>query len=175
MIRFRQFLLSECVTINAPNGIFIKVTPTNNTIRKLCGYFYQFEEIIPLLDDFHCTLLYSNTPAYNIDLPYISSDERFSAIGTGLSHWAGQEGKGYIVLNLVSPELAALNKKFSDAGFKGTFPDYHPHVSLIHPVPDFEKIKPIFDSINEALQSKNPPLSLSFYYGGYTIADPEEK
>jgi hypothetical protein len=173
MITFKQFLLHESVTINAPHGIFIEVTPTNNTIRRLCGYFYEFEEFVPLLDDFHCTLLYSNTPAYNIELPYVSSDDRFSAVATGLSHWPGQEGKGYIVLNLESPALRALNKKFTDAGFKGTFPDYKPHVSLIHPVPDFEKIRSIFDHRNELLKANTTFLTLEFYYGGYTIADEE--
>jgi len=171
MITFKQFLLNECITINAPYGIFVKVTPTNNSIRRLCGYFYEFEYDYPLLDDFHCTTLYTDKPAYDIELPIIDKDARYKATAKKLLHWPGQEGKGYIVLELESPELKELHKKFVDAGFKPNFPDYTPHVSLIHPVPDFEKIKSKFDRYNELLYTKRHPLELDFYYGGYSISD----
>lgn len=152
--------------VDCPNGIFAKVLPTTDSILKIKA---RFKSLNPLMDDLHCTAIYSKTPAVSVDLPNISKDERYAAVGTELVWWEGHDKEGYLVLKLDSPSLKILNKKFRDAGLKATFDDYKAHVTLLNPCPSSPgNVK----TLNALL--KKFPLRLEFYYGGYTIMDKKE-
>jgi hypothetical protein len=169
MITFKQFIKEAL--IDCPNGIFVKVLPTIQSIVEIKRRFQQLESRQSMLDDLHATLMYSKTSINNIILPHVDKNARFNAEGTSLEFWPGHDNEGYVVMKLSSPDLVTLNSKFRDAGLVGTFPNYSPHVSLLHPVQNAEYYKNIIEQLNAQLASN--PINLQFYYGGYVLLEPE--
>jgi hypothetical protein len=170
MITFKQFI-NEAVA-NLPAGLFAKVIPTAETTSMLVSRFQNLKSIEEksFMDDLHCTVIYSKTAAKNINIPTVDRTDRFSGIGYQLEFFEGHDKLGYIVLKINSISLRKLNKRFVDAGLEATFKDYTPHVTLVHPVPNFDLYKERVDQINKELET-DPLLVLTFYYGGYVILD----
>lgn len=158
---FSQYLKE--VKVDCPDGIFAKVIPTTESILKIKR---RFKSLNPLMDDLHCTAMYSKTPVSSVELPNIDKHERYDAVGTELVWWEGHDKEGYLVLKLDSKQLNVLNKKFRDAGLSGTFSDYKAHVTLLNPC----KVQPSNVGILNKFLSKLP-LHLEFYYGGYVLLD----
>jgi hypothetical protein len=167
MITFKQFINEA--TADLPAGLFAKATPTADSVVAITDRFSE----LPLVDDLHCTIIYSKTAANNIVLPSIPRASRFGAVGVEVEYYAGHDKEGYIVLQLKSLALEKLNKDFAESGLEATFKEYMPHVTLVSPVPDYSVLEAKVKKINEELKDK--PLKLEFYYGGYTILDVEEK
>ena len=170
MITFKQFL-NEGVRIDIPYGIFIKATPTSKSIQKLQRQFYEFEAVQPLIDDLHCTLMFSKTSLKNMWMPTINKEKRFLAWSEELVHWPGSGD--YIVLKLRSDALTGLHNRFRDEGLVPTFPDYNPHVSLLYQIQDVPKALQIMERLNGYLKQSGS-MELEFYYDGYTLLDPED-
>lgn len=160
--------LSEAV-VDCPNGIFVKVLPTYNAFNKISGNFWELEHIQPLVEDMHCTVIYSKTAGKDIKLPAIDKHARFKALCKEVVFWPGHDDEGYVVCLLESEDLQALHKQFRDAGLEPTFPDYKPHVSMLHPVKDGEDLQRYMRYTNQMLKNRKPELT--FYYGGYVIMD----
>lgn len=156
----------EEVKVDCPNGIFAKVLPTTDSILAIKS---RFKTLNPMMEDLHCTAIYSKTAASSVDLPNIDKDERYDAVGTELVWWEGHDKEGYLVLKLESNDLKALNRKFRKAGLVATFEDYKAHVTLMNPC----KQPPGNVKVLNALLKKFP-LKLVFYYGGYTLLDKKE-
>jgi hypothetical protein len=152
------------VMVDCPNGIFVKVLPTTDSIKPLTDHFGHWN----LRPDLHCTAIYSKTPARSIDLPAVARDERYQAKGVELTWWEGHDKEGYLVLLLKSPALQRLHKRFTDVGIMATHADYKPHVTLINPC----DAAPDDLAYQNAFLSEHP-LTLDFLYGGYTILDPK--
>lgn len=151
--------------VEAPNGIFVRANPTVDSYKILFHVFPQTD----MYQDMHCTVMYSEKANPRAYLPIISKDTRYDAKADHLEHWPGHDGQGYVVLVLDSPDLQKLHKMFRDQGFEPTFPEYKPHVSLIHPCP---KKPENLDELNAKLKA-NPPM-LTFCYGGYVLNDPKD-
>lgn len=163
LMRFKEFLQEAIV--DCPQGIFAKVLLTTDSTNALTAFFAN----LPLVDDLHATLIYSKTPAKQADLPNIDKATRYKAKATELLHWPGHDNEGYIVLKLESEELHDAHQLFRNAGLTPTFPDYKPHITLVHPVPNFQSHQASFDHYNMILRAK--PLELDMYYGGYVIQE----
>jgi len=86
MKTFKQFL-SEA-KIDAPHGLFARMTPTLESTLVLNEFF---KDLGTLQSDPHCTLIYSKTPANNVDLPFVPKDQRFLAQGINLEFWPGHD------------------------------------------------------------------------------------
>lgn len=172
MKTFKQYITE--VKVELPQGIFVKVTPTTDAILRIKDRLAKLEAppLPKLLDDLHCTVLFSKEPAW-VDLPTVDKDSRYTAVATELLHWAGSNNDGYIVLKLISPEITHLHYLFRQRGLNPTFPTYNPHVSLVHPVPDISLYKTIMEELNQSL--KTNPIVLDFYYGGYSINEEESE
>lgn len=166
-MKFRDYLTITEAVVDAPHGIFAKVLPTTETVKTLTEVF----SMLPIVDDLHATLMFSKTPARSVDLPDIDKHTRYMARALELLHWPGHDKEGYIVLALASDALQEAHKLFRNAGLEPTFPDYKPHVTMVHPVPNFESHKASFDHYNALLKEK--PMNLEFYYGGYVLMEPE--
>jgi hypothetical protein len=85
-----------------------------------------------LREEAHVTIVYSREHAADMSLIDKSAfDLRcIEAKITGIEHWDGHDGDGYVVLKLASESLAAWNRYLIDAGAQHSFPDYSPHLSL---------------------------------------------
>lgn len=165
-------ILEEKLSLDVPNGIFVKVIPTADCQADILDYFddLSINDDIVLCDDLHCTLLYSKDSKTNVKIPYISKDDRFTAKAKELVYWPGHDDTGYIVLKLKSKDLQELNQKFrTSTGLKATFPDYQPHITLIHPVPNKEDLEEIVNEINKEID-----LEIDFYYGGYSLLEKDK-
>lgn len=171
MITFRQFITETVVSI--PSGIFVKANPTLPSIQKVQKELIQLETILPFTDDWHCTIIYAKTSLSNVNLPYIDKHQRFEAVGYELVFWEGHDKEGYVVLKLDSVDLTRVHNQFRDVGIEPTFKDYQPHLTLIHPVSEPEKLKDYIEQYNKILNDY--PLELEFYYSGYTIMDDEDR
>ncbi len=170
MISFKQFLKEQLIeaTVPLPAGIFVKVNPTTESILKLKERLAPLE----LAEDLHCTLIYSKTVADSVDIPMVDKHDRFNATTSQLDFWDGHDKEGYIVLKLKSDDLQRLHKRFRKKGIEPTFDDYNPHITIVHPVEDYSKYSGSVEILNSQLKKK--PVSLEFYYGGYTIMDKKE-
>lgn len=155
--------LKEHVEVNCPAGFFVKVLPTTECNSLIYSYFNGLR---PMMQDLHATILYTTQPTLNAMLPKISKKERYTAIAKHLEFWSGEEGN--IVLTLESSDLVFLHDLFSESGLKHNFPDFVPHLTLVHPCIQSEYSYWI-QEYNKRL-SENP-LVLEFYYGGYVIME----
>jgi len=160
---FQQYLTEE--RISGPHGIFVKLTPTVDSILALVERFPEMN-----CDDPHCTLIYTHDSFHDIQVPEIARTGRWKGIGKELEWFEGATKIGFVILHVESPEIRALQKKFFEAGFpeRSDFDEYKPHVSLIFPAPKAEWDFYIQHN-NHVLQHR--PLELEFFYGGYQILE----
>lgn len=164
-MRFLQWLLEAVVDL--PAGIFVKVNPTADSVSIIQHYFRGLGH--DLCQDLHCTVIYSTKTKDGVNLPNVDKNERFDAKPIGLAYWPGHDNDGYVVMLLESDDLKELHWRFRVRDLEPTFADYKPHVSVVHPCPS----KPDWlDRVNEEIKAN--PVVLTFYYGGYTILDPED-
>lgn len=154
--------MSEAL-VDAPKGLYAKAAPTLNSAVALKDRFP-----IMTCEDPHCTLIYSKEPAFHINLPKIDKDARFTALGTEITFFEGQEKEGYVVLLLKSEPLYALHRQFRAAGLVPTFPEYRPHVTLATPA-DIGHWGNWMNEQNYILAGR--PFPLTFYYDGYCLLD----
>lgn len=181
MGQFKNFLhqiVLEATIKEAPHGIFAKTTPTSKSLVEMVSYF---NELGPLRDDLHATLVYTKVPLHDIQLPLIDRKLRFQAKVIGLDFWEGTDKQGNIVAILDSPDLIKLYKKFEDSlgracldGYEDQlfkFDHYQPHITLKHPVLNPSIYTQRINQYNRKLNQV--PLKISLYYDGYTLLDPE--
>lgn len=163
MKQFHQYLAEE--TLSGPHGIFVKLSPTVDSILALVDRFPEMN-----VDDPHCTLVYTHEPFYDIQVPEIARTGRWKGIAHSLEWFEGATKVGFVILHLESPEIKELQKKFFEAGFpdRSDFDEYKPHVSLITPAKK-EDYDFYIQHNNHVLQHR--PLELEFFYGGYAILD----
>ena len=174
MLDFKAFSLNEEIRVNLPSGIFVKVLPTTKSIDRLKSLIWEIEYFGPLLDDLHCTVIYSKADVSRVKLPYVDRKNRYTATPTSVEYWPGQENEGYLVLKMDSIPLTNLHWEFRNQGIQPSFADYKAHVSLVHPVDPaiYEENKWRLRFINE--QIRNAPSerkNIEFYYGGYVIQE----
>jgi hypothetical protein len=166
--------ISESITVNADLGIFAKALPTANAVGSIKNAFFELRYgVDDLVDDLHCTIVYAKSCKIGSRIPFIDKHTRISAYGYKLEFWEGHDFEGYIVLHLRSDDLTALNKKFVDGGFKPTFNEYKPHITLAHPVSKdaLKKLTGIMDRLNTQLENDDLPIQM--YYGGYVFVEPD--
>lgn len=123
---------------------------------------------IQLDQELHCTIIYSTKPVKNIELPEVTQGQCYFAKVKEFHHWAGT-GNGFIVALLDSEDLQTAHKLFRDVGIIPTFPDYKPHITLVHPVPDVSVFQDWLTAANESLVEH--PLVLELYWGGINLKD----
>ncbi len=169
MKTFKQYIKEQFM--ECPHGIYIKVTPTTDSVIAIKRAFAKLENNgQTLLDDLHCTVMTArpSQPDVSVFVPSIDKDRRFYARVSHLEYWPGNSENGYIVCVLDSPDLDYLQQQFREGGLVPTFEDYKPHVSLMHPVNNPDDMYPIIQEINDSLDNDN---YLEFYYGGYVLLD----
>lgn len=148
----------------SPNnkGIYVSVCPTKETISKL-RYLHEallskkLSGVSPI-GDWHVTVCYSKVPSNNVYELYdkfnLDSKRIYRAMPNKLEYWTGHKNHGVIVLTFVSPELAIQNGIIQSAGYKATFPDYTPHLTLasyIHPSIDMQQAEALVADMNSKL------------------------
>lgn len=123
---------------------------------------------VELDQDLHCTIIYSTEPLKNTELPEVKQGQRYLAKVKEFHHWVGT-GSGFIVALLDSEDLQVAHEQFRDAGIIPTFPEYKPHITLVHPVPDPSVYTEWLTAANESLVEH--PLVLTLYWGGISLHD----
>ena len=163
MKQFNEYIAEA--RIAGPHGIFIKLTPTTDSILELVARFPEIS-----VKDLHCTLVYTHEPFYNIKLPELSQGDQWYGAGIELEFFEGTTKEGFVILHLESSQIKILQKKFFEAGFpdRSDFLEYQPHVSLISPAKK-EDWQSYIDEHNHIL--KTHPIHLQFVYGGYVLLD----
>ena len=173
MGNFKLFL-QEQTTFSSSEGCFVKLVPDTISIKKISNFFPDLK----LVDDLHCTLIYTDQPIQNVIFPDIDRHHRFAAEGVELDYWSGSDNEGFVVLKLKSESVRELQKKFADAIKRsGCDPlsayqrkimkmdGYIPHITLVTPAAGKENwMKKIQE---ENVKLKKYPLPLKMYYGGY--------
>lgn len=100
-----------------------------------------------IIDDLHITVIYDVSNP-NIDLDIDESEEYEASISD--IKMLGEPGtKWYaIALTLESPDIVNVHKKYIDAGFKHSYPNFIPHLSLKYK-PSEENIETIKDNFDK--------------------------
>lgn len=84
---------------------------------------------------FHCTVMYSKFPLTCSPTQAAAVASRMTGPITVKVHkyeyWDGHDNEGYLVAQLVAPDLVRWHNAFADLGAKATFDDYIPHVTLL--------------------------------------------
>lgn len=163
MKTFQEYIAEA--RISGPDGIFIKLTPTTDSILTLVERFPELTA-----KDLHCTLVYTRESFYDIQLPKLERGATWDATGYKLEWFEGYTKVGFVILHLYSPQIMSLQKRFFDAGFpdRSDFPEYKPHVSLISPAKK-EDWQSYIEEHNHILSTH--PVHLQFTYGGYSLLD----
>ena len=78
--------------------------------------------------DLHLTIMYSKEHVAHT-IPDLHDNEHV-ALATGIEHWSGHDGDGYLVLKMICNPAKQLHEGFKDVGCKHSFDDYTPHVTL---------------------------------------------
>lgn len=118
------------------NGLYAAVEPVYGTraLTELVGStFDSLQDPYQLdLDDLHLTLMYSKQTPDAQRVKALISNPVHSVIGIPLRfrYWDGHDKKGYIVLEMESPDLAARHEQYKEAGCEHSFDDYTPHVTI---------------------------------------------
>jgi hypothetical protein len=121
------------------NGTYCSVAPTAEAqawITKICEHarLMGFDATGPL--DQHVTVLHSKrglTLSEQNELPLagLNASRRFNVKPKEFIHWEGHDSEGYVVLELESPELTAVNAWLrSTFNMPVSFDDYRPHVTI---------------------------------------------
>lgn len=133
-------------------GTYIAVYPENEKFRDIMTSLLQG---LQLDDKLHCTIMYSeNDPLSAHKLALANPQERHAARASKLVWWPGSNGTGYLVLQLDSPDLVKLHRRWIRlADMKHSFDDYKPHITLVNPIKDTPKLEALMDSINDYLKS----------------------
>lgn len=162
---FGEYITESRIT--GEHGIFIKLTPTTDSVLSLVERFPELTA-----NDLHCTLVYTHEPFYDVPLPEIGKFDQFAGAGIKLQWFEGATKIGFVILELEAPQIHVLQQKFFDAGFpdRSDFDQYTPHVSLIFPAKK-EEYESYIKEHNHILETR--PLHLQFVYGGYTLLDAE--
>lgn len=167
MKEFHEYLAEA--RISGPHGIFIKLTPTTDSILTLVDRFPEIN-----VNDLHCTLVYTKEPFYDVKLPELKPDDKWYGAGHKLEYFDGFTKVGFIILHLESSQIKILQKKFFEAGFpeRSDFSESKPHVTLVTPAKK-EDWEDYMKEHNHILETQ--PLHLQFVYGGYALLDENTK
>lgn len=106
------------------HGSYIAVKPDEKTceqITEICKKLKLKSCIKP--EDLHVTLMYSDTRGIPEFFPYPNAE--YKAVGFKLEVW-----EDTLVIRLISPDLHARFNDLSYRGFKHSFEQYNPHISL---------------------------------------------
>lgn len=154
--------LDQTFPVVAPSGIFVRAIPTLDTQVQIHNKFMEAPG--ERLDDLHCTLMYSlSSVTVQVPFSFMDKDKRYLAYATQVSYWPGNNGDGYLVLELNSADLLLAHTNWKTYGFEPTYKTYRPHVAISHPV-DEEQARRYSLDVN-----RRPFFflkALRFYMGG---------
>lgn len=119
------------------NGFYSGVSTKD--ISELTKFFTTVvKETLPCNSDcdigLNCTTMYSLTPLLIKPVLAYQLRDRYDGVMdgsvTGFDYWDGNDGVGYFVANVDSPQLALIHDVWLRAGAKPTYPEYSPHITL---------------------------------------------
>lgn len=98
------------------------------------------------VDDFHITLMYdTSNPDINIEL---DNEKVYNASIIGVKELGKPDSKWFsIALTLYAPDIEKRHRDYIDAGFKHSYPEFIPHLSLKYQ-PSKEDINIIKDNLD---------------------------
>ncbi|PPD55550.1 MAG: hypothetical protein CTY12_00810 [Methylotenera sp.] len=100
-----------------------------------------------IISKLHITVIYDRSNP-NISMK-LDNTKKYKATVDGVKCLGEPDSKWYaIALELTSPEITAVHKKYIDAGFKHSYPNFIPHLSLKYQ-PSKEEIELIKDNLNK--------------------------
>lgn len=128
--------MKKTTDYSGKSGLYASVMPVQ-------GFSAFLKAVLPLLHeegidvheeiDFHCTVMYSREEApHMIRITKMLSEGpfRFKAWSDCVEFWDGHDGDGYLVLKLVSRDLALRNEQYKNLGCRHSFPNYEAHITL---------------------------------------------
>jgi len=154
-------ILDEAL-LSSDKGIFVRAIPTSTSLRRLHQFFVP-EHLPEISKDVHTTIMYSKEP-FHKEIPDFSRKVPIHGIVTKVTHWEGADKSGFLVANLVSPDLVHHHNVWKDVGAKPTFPKYNPHITIKNPISKEEASK-LMPKINKRLRESGG-LGIEFYHAG---------
>ena len=139
MSLLRASLTSVLSYYTGKHGTYCSVVPDlrtaeylnrlSSTTEKLC--FKNTSSLNHHVTVAHSSNTVSKSQHHDLWSEGFHSSTNFHSSPMGLTHWAGHDGEGYVVLKLDSPDLSSFNKHLVDKyGLSGDFAEYNPHVTI---------------------------------------------
>ena len=147
-------LLSELLNMNEGKG-YASLTLNNDATKQIKDILSELN-IEGAINHLHLTTMYdSSNPKIKVDC---NPSKEYTATITGSEMLGMRDSKWYaFTLILDCPEIIQLHENYKQLGFKHSYPDFLPHMSLIYR-PSEEEIKKIEDNFDKF---KN--IKLTFY------------
>jgi hypothetical protein len=108
-------------------GGYVSVKLSEEDSKRIRRFFND-NGVEDIIEDLHVTLMYDvSNPAYKVE----SLHDKFVGIITGCK-LLGEKGSkwGAVTLTLESPDLIAQHNVLSNLGYKHSYPEYIPHLSI---------------------------------------------
>ncbi len=162
-----KLILTAKNTYSGDSGFYARVSPVKN--EAFTGLVKLLEASCPITfnevyDDPHVTVMYSpkSPNALAASLIHDSHEHNeFLARSIRVLLWPGHNGKGYVVLKLLCPDLCLLHEKLKKTGAVPTFSPYAPHMTLCKDCGDFtQDIKNWQSRVNTLLGTS--PILLTY-------------
>lgn len=100
-------------------------------LADLLGYCDRIGLAVTGVDEFHCTVIYAperDNQLTKENVLRLRTPNAPEATVIGLEMFGPNEDTLVLLLN--SPELAQISNKWVQQGFKPTFPEYRPHITV---------------------------------------------
>ncbi len=164
--------LEKAAFLKEDTGLYVSVIPTAAAIRNMqpiIDAIQSFGLSYTGMPNLHVTVIYSSTSVKDLDQLYKSAEIdpslMFVANIVKFEYWEGHKNQGVLVLKLKCPQLETVHYALREDGYKVSYPDYQPHMTLIDNLHEQgykeKKAKQLVQILNSQLQAINPRIDLT--------------
>lgn len=158
----------EHIKYTGTSGLYSAVVPKPDYVERIMRISEELG-LPTVAEGLHATIVYSKKAPSTPSVSDFNPDLEMFGIINAVESWVGHNGKTYIVLKVVSPQIVSQNASFQRMGAEHTFVPFTPHVTLSDEVPVTAELQEKIDMINRRLSYE--PLDVMFH--GMIIGDLE--
>jgi hypothetical protein len=153
-----RILYNEIAGSNPEDGFYVWADPTEESILTLQKLLDKAPFKTRNSTEFHTTVLYhiGSIPT-EVKVP---KDRPCTGEITELAVWTEKDGEKIVVALVKSPQIMSLHYELIGEGFKHTFDDFVPHISVGKRVDLNAETRTWLDEVNEYI--KDNPLPIEY-------------
>lgn len=137
---------------SSESGVYVAIMPTDDSKEQMNQFLTKLNPTFSL-EKFnkkaHMSVVWSSEDT--IDVSKLKIPDDISAMASEFVFWDGHDDSGYIVLKCICKGSSDLHEQLIGLGATHSFPDYVPHVTIVH---NIEK-----DQVTEWIKKANKSLS----------------